>query len=197
MSEPAEKLDPVWAEVNRLVTELRGVAIRLFEERGCFGEFTVLPGTGKCAADLVADTVGNLLIEGYWYPGTGGEDPFPIAYRMMYRDFLDLIKSKGYTETQTIARDDVEQLRSPRSDAEQKQAEAELTLASYRRPLENDPQALKLLELHLGGVEKRADQARLMKIPEQEVTNIKKRLIYKIHRWEQSFGPTRISGKKV
>ena len=196
MSEPGEKLDPVWAEVAPLVNQLRGVAIRLFASRGCIGEFTVLPGTGKCAADLVADTVGNLLIEGYWHPGTGGEDPFPVAYRMMYRDFLDLIKSREHTKAETSPTD-AEQLRSSRSDADQKQAEAELTLASYRRPLENDPQALKLLELHLRGVEKRADQARAMKITEQEVTNIKKRLIYKIHRWEQSFGTTRISRKKV
>ncbi len=191
MSEAGEKLDPLWAEFDRLVIELRGVALRLFAGRGCFGEFTVLPGTAKCAADLVADTVGNLLVEGYWHPGTGGENPFPIAYRMMYRDFLDLIKSRAHTETQTVAPADAEKLPSPQSSAEQKRAEAELTVASFRRPLANDPQALQLLDLQLTGVEKRADQAREMKITEQEVTNIKRRLMYKIHRWEQSFWDNR------
>ncbi|HEY6806139.1 MAG TPA: hypothetical protein VI306_21340 [Pyrinomonadaceae bacterium] len=188
MSEPGEKLDPAWVELERLKIKLRGVALRLFAERGCFGDFVVLPGTSTCAADLVGDTIGNLLIEGYWHPGTGGEDPFPIAYQMLYRDFLDLVKSSEHTKAVIMGPTDAEQLLSAsHSSSEQDRAEAQLRLESYRRPLANDPEALELLELHLSGVEKRADKARAMKITEQAVTNIQKRLVYKVHRWEQSF----------
>lgn len=188
MSEPAEKLDPVWEEFDRLSTQLLAVAVRLFESRRCLGAFTVLPGTSTCAADLAANTVANLIVEGYWHPGTGGQDPFPIGYRMMHRDFLDLIKSQEHIKAEIMDPADAEQLLgSSNSSSDQERTEAELTVASFRRPLANDPQALELLELVLTGVEKRADQARKMKITEQEVTNIKRRLMYKIRRWEQSF----------
>jgi hypothetical protein len=185
-------------EVDDLSDRLLAVAMRWFANEGCFASLAVLPGTGTCAEDLVADTVGILLAEGRWHPGSGGPDPFPLAYTIMKKDFLDLLKSRKYTTTEIRDEIPLDSAQIPlKLRAVVERAEVQLRIDSLRRPLANDEKALKVIELRLQGVEKRAEIAAKLRITVQEVTNIQRRLAYKIHHWEQSFGPSGDSDKKV
>lgn len=186
MAEPGEKIDPYWEEIMILTERLTSVAGRFFKGRGCSDVEDILPGTGMDAIGLVAKTIGDLVASGYWRPGVG-EDPFPIAYTALKRDFLDLIKSSGYVTTETTDGQLTERIPARSSGFEQ--AEAALLVNSLRRPLKNDQQAIDFLAVWLvEGFESNDDIAGRMGISEQEVINIKRRLTSKIHLWERLWG---------
>jgi len=183
--------------------ELRACACKLFKEKGCSGADSVLPGTGRSAADLAGDTIVNLIEGGYWHP-EDEEVPIAFAYRMMERDFLDIIRRAEYKLTEITDsidgkydQSEVDNLPSPDTGFEA--AEAELLVGSLKRLLGRDEQAKAYLDVWLiQGLESRPDVARALGVSEQEVTNIRRRLRDKTRLWERIFPDARPGeGEKV
>jgi len=184
MAEAGEQIDRYWEDVMILTERLTAVAGRLFRGRGCSNVEAVLPGTGKCAVDLVEETIADLIERGYWIPGSEGEDPFPVAHRALKRDFLDLIKSAGYRTTQIAESIEAEYADKILTSNSFDQADAALLVNSLRPHLRNDKPAIDLLEvLVVKGIEDEADIAREMSTSERDVRNIKRRLRSKIRLW--------------
>src|SRR5437868_10745533 len=137
MAQPQEQIDKYWEEVMDLTERLAAAAVRLFREKGCRNLEAMLPGTGMSGMDLVEKTIADLITHGHWVPASGGKDPFPLAYRAMYRDFLDLTNLKEF-QTTTISESldsDVGQVavKLPAIDQES----AELWVNSLSRHLKN------------------------------------------------------------
>jgi DNA-directed RNA polymerase specialized sigma24 family protein len=162
----------------------------------------MLPGTGMSAGDLVADTIANLITSGRWRQSSPSGDLFPLAFRMMYNDFLDLIDREEYKRTlitNSIDGDhnpqDLENL--PSSSAGMETAEAVSLVNSLERLLGHDKRLKAYLEVWLiEGLESRADIAYALGISEQEVTNIRRRLTYKISLLERVFANVRPHSRK-
>jgi hypothetical protein len=186
MAQPQEQIDKYWEEVMDLTERLAAAAVRLFREKGCRNLEAILPGTGMSGMDLVEKTIEDLLTHGHWVPASGGKDPFPLAYRAMYRDFLDLTNLKEF-QTTTISESldsDVGQVavKLPAIDQES----SELWVNSLSRHLKNDPLAIAYLRVWLvEGYETIADQAKQMGVEEQDVINIRRRLAEKVHLWQK------------
>lgn len=187
-------------EVNSFYENLRARACRLFKEKGCSGADSMLPGTGMSAVDLASKTLLNLMEEGYWTP-ENDEVPLALAYRMMERDFLDIIRRRDYKLTEITDsingehdQHDVENLPSP--DPGFEVVEAELLVRSLKQSLGHDEQAKAYLDVWLiQGLESRLDVAHALGVSEQEVTNIRRRLLYKMDLWERLFPDARPGNK--
>ena len=181
MAEPREQVDQYWEEIMVLTERLAVAAGRLFREKGCLDLEAVLPGTGTCAMNLVEKTIADLITREQWVPGSGGEDPYPLAYTALKRDFLDLIGLEEYkTTTITESIESEYGDKAPSSNAGFDQADAALLVNSLRPFFKQDKQVIELLEVWLiKGFESRVDIAREMGITVQDVTNIKRRLISK------------------
>jgi hypothetical protein len=195
----AKRASPGRAEVDVLYKKLLAAAWRLFRGMGCSDVDSMLPGTGMSAKDLAAGTLLNLLEKGMMLPD---EDMFPLAYRIMKCDFLDLIKSPDYKQTQIIDSIDgehgqqgIENIPSPNNGMEP--AEAALLTNSLQRLLGSDEMLKAYLDvLLIKGLESRADQAEALGVSEQEVTNLRRRLAYKTNLWIRVFANARPAGRK-
>jgi len=187
MAQPQEQIDKYWEEVMDLTERLAAAAVRLFRERGCRNLEAILPGTGMCGMDLVEKTIADLITHGHWVPASGAGDPFPLAYRAMYRDFLDLTNLKEFQTTkisESLDRDYVGEVavQLPAIDQES----PELWVNSLSRHLKNDQPAITFLRVWLvEGYETIADQAKQMGVEEQVIINIRRRLSEKVHLWEK------------
>ncbi len=195
----AIRATPSRAELHALNEKLLVCAWRLFRGRGCSDVDSMLPGTGMSARDLAAGTFLNLLEKGMLRPD---EDMFPLAYRMMKRDFLDLIKSAGYKRTLIIdsingdhSGQGIENIPSPSNGLEP--AEAAILVNSLQRLLGRDERLKAYLDvLLIKGLESRADQAEALGVSEQDVTTIRRRLAYKTNVWIRVFANARPAGRK-
>jgi DNA-directed RNA polymerase specialized sigma24 family protein len=190
MAEPQEQMDPYWEEVIDLTERLAASAWRLFREKGCQDLEAVLPGTGMSAMDLVSKTIDDLIERGQWIPGSGGKDPFPLAYRALHRDFLDLIELEEFKSTritESVEDDYRDQIAVSLPEIDQESPA--LWINSLKRHLLNDQPAIIYLRVWLEeGYESVADIAKIMGISDQDVINIKRRLASKIHIWERLWG---------
>ncbi len=190
MAQPQEQIDKYWEEVMDLTERLAGAAVRLVREKGCRDIEAILPGTGMSGMDLVEKTVSDLIATGQWVPGSNGKDPFPLAYKAFYRDFLDLTDLEEFKRTrisESLERDYVGEIavKLPEIDPES----AELWVNSISRYLKNDQPAIAYLRIWLvEGYETIADQANRLGISEQDVINIRRRLAPKVHLWERLLG---------
>lgn len=190
MAQPREQLDKYWEEVMDLTERLAAAAVRLFREKGCRDLEAILPGTGMSGMDLVEQTVSDLIAQGQWVPGSNGKDPFPLAYKALFRDFLDLTDLEEVKRTRisdSIESDYVSEIavKLPEIDPES----GELWVNSLSRYLKNDQQAIRYLTIWLvEGYETIADQANRLGMTEQDVINIRRRLVPKVHLWERLLG---------
>ena len=184
MAEAGEQIDQYWEEVMVLTERLTAVAGRLFKDRGCSDVEAILPGTGMCAIDLVEKTITDSIRLGHWVPGSGGNHPFPMAYKALKRDFLDVIKGGAYRTTEITESIEGEYADNIRASSTSDKTEGALLVNSVQRHLKNDKQAIEFLQVLLvKGFETEADIGREMGISEQEVGNIKRRLRSKIRIW--------------
>jgi len=187
MAQPQEQLDKYWEEVMDLTERLAAAAVRLFREKGCQNLEAMLPGTGMCGMDLVEKTIADLITRGHWVPASGGKDPFPLAYRAMYRDFLDLTDLKEFQTTkisESLDRDYVGKVAVtlPAIDLES----PELWVNSLSRHLKNDQPAITFFRIWLvEGYETIADQAKQMGVQQQDIINIRRRVAEKVLLWEK------------
>ena len=183
MAEPGQQVDPYWEDVMDLSERLTAAAWRLFRERGCSSLESVLPGTGMSAVDLVAKTIWDLIEHGHWTPGSG-QDIYPVAYKALEHDFLDLIKSAGHKSTQISESIEEEHGDRVREEPIPRETEGALLVNSLRPHLKNDPEALEFLDaLLVKGFDTDADTARQMGVTVQRVINIKRRLRLKDRLW--------------
>lgn len=188
-----------WASLYRRLLACAG---RLFKGRGCAGLDAVLPGTDMSARDLASNAIVNLLKGAERHPGLLSGDPFPYALRSMRNDFLDLLKREEYKRTLvSLSPDDgtdghgVESL--PASDGGLEAAEASLLVNSIGRLLGHDEMLRAYLEVRMvRRVENRADIAYLLGVSEREVTDIRRRLIYKAELLERVFARVPPAGRK-
>jgi DNA-directed RNA polymerase specialized sigma24 family protein len=183
MATAGEKMDPAREEFLRLYRRLLIEALKLFASEKCFGPDAMLPGVGKCAEDLVADTIVPLVVEYGWVPGSGSEDPFPVAVTIMRNDFKDLVKSATHKRTESVDLTDLEQ-HGAGTVFGFEHVDAKIRLDSFKRFLADDE--LSYLDLRLRGFTKVAEIAREMELTEQQVRNIKRRLTYKTDKLERS-----------
>lgn len=184
MVKASEKRHLIWEEVRGLSERLVRYAVRLFASEKCYGANAILPGTGQSAEYLVEDTIVNLLTQGYWKPDSDVNELWPIARKMLRNDFLDLIKSPKYKSVEIREPTEDEQRRNACVVFDFENIEAKLTVESFRRLLADDE--LLYLDLLLRGLEK-AEIAREMQVPEPQVVNIRRRMIYKIQNMEKRF----------
>lgn len=190
MAQPQEQIDKYWEEVMELTDRLAAAGVRLFRDKGCRNIEAILPGTGRSCMDLVEKTVSDLITHGQWVPASDGKDPFPLAYKAFYRDFLDLTDLEEVKRTrisESPERDYVGEIavKLPEIDPES----GELWVNSLSRYLKNDQSAITYLRTWLiEGYETIADQANRMGIREQDVINIRRRLAEKVHLWERLLG---------
>jgi hypothetical protein len=202
MGNAADQTDQIWAEIPPLQEMLLACASRLFKDKGCFGVDSMLPGTGMSAQDLAAKTILNIIEGGYWNPESSGVDMFPLAYRIMKRDFLDLIKRTEYKQTEITEsiesnhdQHDVENLPSP--DNGFQAADAALLVNSLKRLLGHDEMAKAYLDVWLvQGLDSLEDKARALGVSEREVTDIRRRLVYKTNLWARVFRNVRPGREK-
>jgi hypothetical protein len=183
MAEPGQQIDRYWEDVMNLSERLTASAWRLFRDRGCSSVESMLPGTGMCALDLVAKTIWDLIDHGQWTPGSG-EDIYPVAYKALKRDFLDLIKSAEHRTTEISESIEDEHRDRLTAEAIPQGTEGALLVNSLRPYLKNDPEALEFLEVLLvKGFEAHPDIADEMGVTVQDVINIKRRLRLKNRLW--------------
>jgi DNA-directed RNA polymerase specialized sigma24 family protein len=184
MVKASKKRHPLWDETNGLAQRLVKLALRYFASEKCYGANTVLPGVSTTVEDLVEDTIVSLIKEGYWKSNSDMNEVWRIARTIMRRDFLDLIKSPKYKAVDVRDPNEDEQLRNACIVFDFEQIEAKLTVESFRRVLVGEE--LVYLDLLLRGL-KTIEIAREMKLPEQKVVNIRRRVIYKIQNMEKRF----------
>ena len=184
MVKASTKRHPLWDETNGLGQRLFQLALQYFASEKCYGADAVLPGTGKSVEDLVVDTIVTLITEGYWKPNSDINELWPIARKIMRHDFLDLVKSRGHKSLEIRDPTEDEQRRNACIVFDFENIEAKLTVGSFRRLLVGEE--LVYLDLLLNGLGT-AEIAREMKLSEQKVVNIRRRMVYKIQNMERRF----------
>lgn len=81
-----------------LLVRLMPVAKKMFSQSG-FNPEQAVPGTDVSAAVLVNGAAIELFEycrKGKWKPKEPDEDPFPLAYRIMCNNFIDVVRSAGH-----------------------------------------------------------------------------------------------------
>src|SRR5882762_2731121 len=114
MAEPGRKIDPAIAEITRVDDALTRSAKKQCAKIG-WSPDTVIPGTGKSAKDLAADTIVKLHVHG-WVPGAGGEDILPLGREILKNLFRDLLRSSGYRQNLSLDSEDFEKLDEARTE---------------------------------------------------------------------------------
>jgi hypothetical protein len=202
MDDAASQMNPRdidWVSLNR---RLLACAVRLFKGQGCYGPDSMLPNTGMCARDLAAKTIVELLKDDQWQSTSQNSDPFPFALIMMKRDFLDLVKRPEFKRTVIIESDDAgfgqqETGSSCISNNGFEAVENAAFVESLKRILRPDSMMAGYLEaVVVKGLSKRTDIAYELGLTEQEVTNIKRKLIYKARLIRRAITPGRMATTK-
>jgi len=176
-----------------LYLDLLGCAVRWFAKEGCSDEDVALPGTAVSARDLASRAILNLLKGAKTHPNLLSEDPFPYALTTMRNDFYDLVKRKEYKRASRIISIDDDQNRRdleniPGPDNGLAAAEAATLVNSVERLVGHDKMLKAYLEaLVVKGVESRADIAEMLGMSVREVTDIHRRLVYKVSRLKHAF----------
>lgn len=198
MDDPTNQVksgDIDWVSLNR---RLLPCALRLFKGKGCREPDSVLPGTGMSANDLASNTLLKLMKSDEWRSNSPNGDPFPFAYTVMRRDFLDLIRSGAARTTQIIEDADIGFREPPTSGPAAENdglqaAEAASLFELIKRVIRPDPLMAAYLEaVAIKGLDKREEIAQEMGVTPQEVTNVKRRLTPKLELIRRVFSAARM-----
>lgn len=171
-----------WWSLNR---KLLSYAAYLFRGRGCSGMDSVLPNTGMSAIDLTGKIVTKLM-EGTGLDKVSDEKGlYRYAREMLWNDFLDLVKSAEYERTIIMDSIDAEQddplLASLSSTFEVIEAAEAAALVNRLQSFFNEDMAAQAyLRLWLIKGMKRDEIAHLLGLTNREVTDIRRRVLYKI-----------------
>lgn len=150
---------------------------------------SILPNTGMSAVELTRTTTTKLMEEDRWRKVCKGEeDLYKYARKMMWHDFLDLIKSPEYKRTILTDSIDIEQdesLLASLSGAIEvmEAAESAALVRTLQSLFDQDMAAQAYLRLWLIEGMKREEIAHLLGLTKREVTDIRRRVIYKIQLW--------------
>lgn len=203
---PHSQVDWHRADWPALLSRLTACALHWFKDEGCLEADSVLPGTGVSALDLVYDTVVKLIEdEGVcWRPQSADDDLFPFLLTVIHHDFLDLVK-QGRAYKRTVITDannrseaQLELGNIPVSANSFDPAEAAALAKKLHTILGDDTELKEYVTAWLvKGLEKRADIAYSLGISLQEVTNRKRRLIYKLKPWRRMFAKAQTGGRKA
>lgn len=186
MAEPATQIDPIFREAEDLRIRLLAVAYRLFRDKGCQGVDTVLAGTSTTARDIVGDTFVRLLVSGKWHPGSGGPDIFPYAKVILDHLFVDLLRRSEHRTAADVDLEEVERFRkSTERDSPFRAIASKETYEWIMRQLGPDKMARAFVEAVQNGATTRAEIAEDLGVTSQEVSNIQRRLQYKLHNMEK------------
>jgi hypothetical protein len=167
-----------------LLARLTATAFKWQAQRGL-----VLQGTGSSADDLAQTAILEVLRkESLWKPEASEEELFKILLKIMWRDFLDLIKSASYT-TQ-VGFHEIPETPDPTDDYIS--AEAAI-LASQLYPLVGDAPALKdyIDAVLMFGYTKREDIAAFLQITPRDASDRRAKLRVLLASWHDS-----VSSKK-
>lgn len=187
-----------------LIGRLTKRAFRWFRAEGCLHPEAVLPGTGTSAVDLVYDTLTKVFREeARFISSAQGADPFPFIATVMRHDFLDLVK-QGREYKRTRMADDQEDERTQRELARMPaqadgidEARNSVLFSQVCSIIGADDKLRRLLEaLLIRGLVKRAELAYDLEVDEQEVTNMNRRLAYKLKPFRHLFAASQLAGKK-
>jgi len=89
---------------GRLLVRLMPVAKKMFRQSG-FNPEQALPGT-DVSAEVLANGAAMEFFEscqrGKWKPKNPDDDPFPMAYRIMYNNFIDVVRSAGHKRADLV-----------------------------------------------------------------------------------------------
>ncbi len=174
---------PDW---ESLLKRLTAVAFGWFADRGCTDDESVLPGTGVSAKDLVYSATLEFLKKEGQYRVKSDEDRFRVIYTIMWRDFVDLVR-KGREHYRTVILDaalDADGGSQFENLPDSKDSFASAEAASVARslyPLTDGEQGLKDLIDAVAILDRREreDQAYLLDVTPEEITNMKKKLKYR------------------
>jgi DNA-directed RNA polymerase specialized sigma24 family protein len=195
-----------WQQIDwqPLLSKLTACALRWFRMEGCYEADSVLPGTGMSAVDLVYDTVLSVLADDATarLVAVGG-DPFPFILTALRHNFLDLVK-QGREYHRTLITDAANDSRA-NGEVERDVCDADgfalvgaaVLVRKLHVILGNDAELKDYVSAWLlKGLEKRADIAYHLGVSEQEITNRKRRLIYKLKPYKRMFVEPQAREKK-
>lgn len=194
-----------WRQVdwNALRSKLTACALRWFRAEGCHEADSVLPGTASSAIDLACDVVAHVLArEDADRLTAPGGDPFAFLLTAMRHDFLDLVK-QGREYKRTIIFDEggeqggrYESVASSRQPDAFAHADAAVLVRKIHLLLGDDVELKEYVTAWLlNNLDKRADMAYHLGVSEQEVTNRKRRLIYKLKPYARTLTGSRAGEK--
>lgn len=89
---------------GRLLVRLMPVAKKMFSQSG-FNPEQSLPGTDVSAEVLVNSSAMEFFEacqKGKWKPTNPDADPFPMAYRIMHNNFIDLVRSASHKRADLV-----------------------------------------------------------------------------------------------
>lgn len=161
-------------------------AVTWFKDRGCSGVDSMLPNTGMSPRDLVSDTIMKLVVDGKWREVSDRRNLYLYARKLMWNDFLDLVKSSEYKKTVITDSIDAEQgepLLTNLSGADEViEAGDVAALEKSLQPLLGRDRMVKayLSLLLRKPAAKREDIAYLLGLTDRQVTDTRRRLFYKI-----------------
>lgn len=190
----------------KLLVPLTACAAKWFLAEGILGRDDILPATGTSPKEFAFDTILKFIEEGMKFrpksPETYEKDLFNFLRKVMWHDFLDLIKRHEYDRTDVI--DAVKAVEDEQPgpvmgelpDASAGDGFYSLEAAAIARkvlPLvEDDPELKEFIEAVLCfGCWKREDVAEILGITPQEVTYRKNRLRVRLASWYRSVQASR------
>jgi DNA-directed RNA polymerase specialized sigma24 family protein len=171
---------------------LRAFAASLYFAEGISDPEGILPGTGKSAKDLVHEAL-MIFIQGKsgWKPKTGLNGALAVLKRVIKNDFLDLLKSSSHKSTDILdsyCNGSLSEARSA-SKALDELGDTSLSLDDFYCPdavvearrvypaIKSDPDLIAYVEAVLiFGANSRAQIARDLGVPVEEVDNRRRRL---------------------
>lgn len=177
-----DKVD--WWALNR---ELVPRVARWFRDRKCYETDSILPNTGMSAIDVAHDAVVCIMESERYRTIPSHKVRLALAVTIAFRDFLDLVQSKEFNlgfMIDSVDPDEVEFLMPSVSPKDLLNAvEAESLIRSLGPDLDGDQEVMELLYIWLRlGINKRADIAGIMGVSERKVTDIARRMTYRLRK---------------
>ncbi len=205
MDDPTKARNNKDCEFNLLIP-LTAFAAKLFLQEGISARENILPATGKSPRGLAFDAITEFIEGGMKFHARSAEtyekDLFNFLKTVVHHDFLDLVKSHEYQNTEVIDAtksgdgDEAGLVLEEMGDVGSEDGFYSLEHAMLARSVlpivKNEPDLKELLEAILCfGVTKREDIADVLEITPQEVTYRKNRLRVRLASWYRSVHASR------
>lgn len=169
-----------------LLKRLTAIAADWFQSERCFGtgEEAILRGTGNSAKDLAQEAAKEFCLNASKYRPKNEEECFALCFRIMRRDFLDLVKRYEYRKT-----DDIEKLNNgdgelkfpsvPSNNGDYVNADAALVAHELYVAADGKQELIDLIDaVTIFGCQDKNEIAELLGISPTEVKNRRRRLKY-------------------